>query len=101
MADYEKTPKPPANHVNDRTVIVPIVSRNPNACRSISEMAELHVAHLNSFSGVYGCGEYMPKVNWSKTPRNPAFAVALISSAALWMINVYVSVRRGTVAVFW
>jgi len=49
---YEKTPKPLANHVNERTVTVTIPIKNPRACRLVLDMAPLHVAQVNSLSGV-------------------------------------------------
>jgi hypothetical protein len=41
--DHEKTPNPPANIVNERTVIVATVNRRPRACRSFSDTAALQV----------------------------------------------------------
>ena len=48
---HEKTPKPFANQVKERKVMMLIPSKRPKACRSWSERAALHVAHLNSGFG--------------------------------------------------
>ena len=78
-------PKPPANHVKDVIVMIPIPNRNFSVCRSISDRAPLHVAQTKSICkiniygigsevitkldvplrGVYGCGTYIPNVNES------------------------------------
>lgn len=46
---YQKmTPNPPTNHVKESSVTAAIAQVKPSACRSMSESAPLHVAHLNS-----------------------------------------------------
>lgn len=41
-------PSPPTNHVNDSTVTMTMPNINLSVVRSISDMAELQVAHLYS-----------------------------------------------------
>src|SRR5271169_2202425 len=48
---HENTPNPPANQVNESTVMALVISNTLNACRSCRESAPLQVAHLNSFKG--------------------------------------------------
>lgn len=52
---HEKTPKPLANQVKDMTVIAAVMRTTPMACLSWSDSAPLHVGHLKSPKGVYGC----------------------------------------------
>jgi hypothetical protein len=52
---HEKTPKPLAKYVKDMIVIAAVIMTTPIACFSCIDIAPLHVAHLKSFSGVYGC----------------------------------------------
>lgn len=59
---HEKTPNPLANQVKDTTVMAAVMRTTPKACFSWIDSAPLHVAHLNSFRGVYGCPVYMPKM---------------------------------------
>jgi hypothetical protein len=51
--------------------------------------------------GVYGCGVYIPNLNWLNVPRYPALGAAVIASAASHTIRVYWFVRRGTSAELW
>ena len=91
---------PLTNQVKDSTVMMHMPNMNLKACRSVSDSAALHTAHVQSTTqqvsqstalrvyasekdlpanGVYFCGMYIPKVKSSDTPSLPADATSVIA----------------------